>query len=256
MKANKSNLKNVILNTIYPLIALALVLAIWAIVAEVKNKPLILPKPDVTLKNFFMLFASKAFWVSAGYSLLRTIICFLIAFALAFVLGAIGGMLPVFAKIFAPIVSVLRAVPTLAVILIAMIWLDADGTPILIGFLVAFPILYQSVYTAIVGVDRDLVEMTKVYNVSVVDRVLHLYMPEIAPSIFDSSRSTVSLTLKVVIAAEVLAYTRDSIGHQMQTANLTYDISLLLAWTIMAIVLSFLLEGVVFGLKKLWEVKK
>lgn len=44
--------KKIFFDILYPLIAFALVIAIWAIVAKVKNKPLILPSPDVVLKNF------------------------------------------------------------------------------------------------------------------------------------------------------------------------------------------------------------
>lgn len=44
--------KKIFFDILYPLIAFALVIAIWAIVAKIKNKPLILPSPDVVLKNF------------------------------------------------------------------------------------------------------------------------------------------------------------------------------------------------------------
>lgn len=252
-KEKKQKIKGAILNVIYPLIALAVVIGIWAIAAKVKNKPLILPMPDRPLKDFFGLFAQSGFWASVGGTLLRTCICFIIAFAAAFLIAAAGGVCPPVAKILSPVVSILRAAPTMAVILIAMIWLNAKNAPVLIGFLVSFPLLYQSIYTAITGVDKNLVEMAKVYKVGVVNRIFRLYIPEIAPAVFDVSRSTLSLTLKVVIAAEVLAYTKESVGLAMQSANSTFDISLLLAWTILAIILSFILELIVLLLKKLWE---
>lgn len=255
-KEKRQRLKSAALNVIYPLAALALVLGIWAIAAKVKNKPLILPMPDRALRDFFQLFAQSGFWSSVGGTLWRTAVCFLIAFATAFLFAAAGGVFKPIAKILSPVVSILRAAPTMAVILIAMIWLNKESVPVLIGFLVAFPLLYQSIYTAIIGVDKNLVEMTKVYKVSAIDRVLHLYVPEIAPAVFDVSKSTLSLTLKVVIAAEVLAYTKSSIGLAMQGANSVPDISLLLAWTIMAIVMSFILEGIVSLLKVLWERRK
>ena len=47
--------KKIFFDILYPLIAFALVIVIWAIVAKVKNKPLILPSPDVVLKEFFTL---------------------------------------------------------------------------------------------------------------------------------------------------------------------------------------------------------
>jgi ABC-type nitrate/sulfonate/bicarbonate transport system permease component len=60
----------------------------------------------------------------------------------------------------------------------------------------------------------------------------------------------------VVIAAEVLTYAKGSIGLEMQKANQAFEVAILLAWTILAIVLSFGFEGIVIGIKKLWGLRK
>ncbi|MEG2451053.1 MAG: ABC transporter permease subunit, partial [Clostridia bacterium] len=156
-------------------------------------------------------------------------------------------------RVMSPIVSILRSIPTMAVILIIMIFIDLQNAPIYIGFLIAFPILYSAFYSAIAGVDNDLKEMVAIYKVRPMDKVRYLIIPSIAESVFDVSGSTLSLTLKVVIASEVLCHTLKSIGIEMQFANLTFEISNLLAWTILAIALSMALELVVYGIKKLWE---
>lgn len=256
MDKGKKKILNNVMNVVYPLIAFGLVLGIWALVAYVKNKPLIFPMPDEAITKFFGLFAADGFWKSVGWTLLRTVICFTLSLVLAFALASLGGLWKPVHRVLSPIIGILRAAPTMAIILIAMLWLDGQRAPILIGFLIAFPLLYQSVYTAITGVDAELVEMTKLYKVSPLNKVVNLYMPEIAPAVFDASRSTASLTLKVVIAAEVLAYAKNSIGLSMQSASQTFDVGLLLAWTMIAIMFSFVFEGVIAGLKKLWEVSR
>lgn len=250
------NAKKMIGNVVYPLLSLLLVLAVWWIVSAVKDKPLIFPTPDKVVVEFFALFDKVNFWKSVGYSVLRTVACFLLSFVSAFVVAALGGLWKPVHRVMSPIISMLRSAPTLAIILIIMLWLDGSTAPIVVGFLIAFPILYQAIYTAITGVDRDLVEMTKIYKVKPFDVVFGLYAPEIAPAVFDVSRSTVSLTLKVVIASEVMTYAKMSIGLEMQKANLSFDVATLLAWTILAVVLSFVFEGIIFGLKKLWEMKR
>ena len=72
--------KKIFFDILYPLIAFALVIAIWAIVAKVKNKPLILPSPDVVLKKFFTLGGEAGFWRAVGFSVLRTLWCFAASF--------------------------------------------------------------------------------------------------------------------------------------------------------------------------------
>ena len=101
--------------------------------------------------------------------------------------------------------------------------------------------------------DPELVEMAKLYKLRPADKLTGVYIPSVFPAVADGARSAVSLCVKVVIAAEVLAQTKGSIGVEMQAASVMFEIARLMAWTVVAIVMSFVFEGVVLGLKKLWE---
>ena len=144
----------------------------------------------------------------------------------------------------------------MAVILIAYAFISTDFMAIAVGFLVAFPIMYSAFHSEIKGVDGDLLKMARVYGVRPIDRIRFIYLPSIADCLFDTGKSTLSLTLKVIVAAEILTNISMSIGGKIQFANSTFEIVYLLAWTLVAIVFSFVLEGIVAILKKLWEVAK
>lgn len=252
-KRPNTAVKSVIGNVAYPLLALGIVLSVWAIAAAIKGNGILLPMPDAVFNRFFALFAEEGFWTSIGWTLLRTLISFTLSFLIAFVFAALGALCKPLHRILSPVVSILRAVPTMAVILIIMLWVDFQSAPAYIGFLIAFPLLYSAFYSSLTSVDKELIEMTAVYNVRARDRIRFLYLPQILPSVFDVSRSTISLTLKIVIAAEVLCQTKNSIGLNMQFANLTFEIANLLAWTMLAVILSFILELSVSALKKFWK---
>lgn len=157
--------KKIFFDILYPLIAFALVIAIWAIVAKVKNKPLILPSPDVVLKEFFTLGGEAGFWRAVGFSVLRSLLCFAASFLIAFVLAAISMVLNPVYRVINPVVSFLRAAPTVAVILILYAFYSNETLAFVVGFLIAFPILFTAIYSALSGVDKDLIEMTKIYKV-------------------------------------------------------------------------------------------
>ena len=50
----------------------------------------------------------------------------------------------------------------MAVILVVAVWLDRGEVPLLIGFLICFPLLYNAMHTAIAGVDAELLQMAEV----------------------------------------------------------------------------------------------
>lgn len=243
-------------NIFYPLLALALVLAIWAITAKAYDNEFVLPMPGGTLKVFFELFGEKTFWVSMGWSVLRTLICFAISFVLALVAASLCNLFKPLNKTLAPIITIFRAAPTVAIILIFYAFMANDKLAIVVGFLIAFPILYSAFFSAIDNVDKDLLEMAKIYKVRPIDKVLSIYLPSISPTLFDMSRSTLSLTFKVVVAAEILTSIPKSIGTRIRFAQYTFDIEYLLAWTIASIVIAFVLEGLVVLAKKIWEVAR
>jgi len=253
---DKKTTLRIVGNIVYPIIALGIILAVWAIIAKVYDSDIVLPMPSVVLKRFFTLGTEKYFWLSVSSSLLRTLICFVISFVTALLFAAISAVIPPINKIMAPIVTLFRAAPTVAVILIIYAFMNNSTMAVTVGFLVAFPIMYSSFYSAITNVDKDLVEMAKLYKVSNANIISSIYIPCIAPTLFDTSKSTISLSLKIVVAAEILASVNRSMGGKIQTANVTFEMDYLLAWTLVAIVFSFVLEIIVSMLKKIWEVRR
>lgn len=252
----KTTAKKLLENILYPVLAFGLTVGIWAIIAKVENNPFVLPMPSVVLEKFFTLGSESGFWESVGRTILRTIESFALSFVFALALAALGGAFKPLHKVVAPIVTFLRSAPTVAVILVLYAFLSNKTMAVVVGFLIAFPVMYSAFHTAIAEVDKDLLEMADLYEVRKRDKIFSIYLPTIAPVLFDTSESTLSLTLKVVVAAEILTSLAGTIGEKIQTAYALPEIESLLAWTLVAIVFSFVLEGVVKILKKIWEVAR
>lgn len=251
--AKKRKIPAAAANVLYPVCALGVVLAVWAAVSAAKDIPLLIPQLDEIFAELGHVLGGSETWRAIGLTAGRVAGSFLLSFVFAAALSALGAVFKPLHRFLSPVVTVLQAAPTMAVILIVAVWLDRGEVPLLIGFLICFPLLYNAMHSAIAGVDVGLVEMARVYRIRPLDRLTGLYLPSVLPAVADGCRSAVSLCVKVVIAAEVLAQTAGSIGIEMQRASVVFEIARLMAWTLVAIVMSFLFEGIVAGLKKLWE---
>lgn len=236
--------KNAVLTVLYPLISLAVVLLVWLIAAKSLDKPLVLPEPKEALRELFIILGEKQIYEYGAMTVGRSFLSFILSAAFAFLFSIIGVLFKPFHKVMSPIVTVLRAAPTLPVIFLAVIWFDYAEVPVVIGFLIAFPLLYSSYYTALTGVDKNLVDMAKSFNVSKKNVILYVYLPSIRKPCLESMKSVISLTLKVVVAAEITALTKKSLGLLFRMENLTYNISALLALTVFTVIISFILEGI------------
>lgn len=249
-------LKRVSSNVFYPLLAFGIVLAVWAIAAKVKDNPLVLPMPGVALERFFLLGGEEGFWSAVGWSLLRTFACFAVSLAAALLFAVLGALWKPVYKTVAPVIGFLRAAPTVAVILVLYAFLANRALAVVVGFLVAFPLLFAAFYGALTGVDGDLLEMLKIYKVSRWDTVRSIYVPAAADCLFKNGGATLSLTLKVVVAAEILTSVSDSIGMGIKVANSTFEIAYLLGWTLVAIAFSLALEGAFAIGRRIWEARR
>ncbi len=256
MTKRRTLLKTILSNILYLVAALAVVLIVWVIVATVKDLPLLFPSLSAIFTSLWEMLGESDTWVAIGGTLGRIMASFMLSLVFGIALGIAGTFFKPLYKFLRPIVTVLQAFPTMAVILLAVVWLDRTEVPLLVGFLVCFPLIYSASYTALTHIDTELLEMASIYKMRPVDKLKGICFPAATPPIIDGARSAVTLCVKVVIAAEVLAQTRRSIGLAMQMNSIWFEIDELLAWTIVAVILSFLLEGIILGIKKLLELKR
>ncbi len=242
-----------IFSLIYPLFSLAIIVALWAITAAYTGNDLLVPSIGSTMDGLGDLLGKSGTYIDIAATLLRALRGFALSFAVALLLSVAAAFVSLLAKLLAPVIAVMRSTPTMSVILLCLLWMnnDTQAAPVFVTVLIIFPLLYSAFYTAIAGVDKKLVEMAKVYGVPFFTRITKLYVPSVLPAAFSAVRSTLSLTVKLTIAAEVLAQTKNSMGVNMQLANLYLDTPVLIAWTLIAIVLGALLEILVFVLEKI-----
>ncbi len=243
-------MKKLLVNLIYSLAVILFVLLIWYIACWWINVDLILPTPYQAFFNLFQYLKMKEFWVSLGYTYLRCLESFIIAFIIAITFSLLSYAFKTFEKIINPFMAVIRAIPTMSIILILIIIISPKLTPIIVSGIVICPTLYQTFLSGFKQIDYKLIEMANVYNVKKIDQIKNLYIPFMKPIIIDNSATTFSLNIKLVIAAEALALTRNSIGKLMQYAKINLEVEKLFALTIIAIILSYISEAIMKILKK------
>ena len=243
--------KRLIYNIFAPLVGCVVFIAVWFAAAAAIGKSIILPSPADTLRSFFSLLGEQKFYLAIGKTLGRTLLSFLIAFSLASLFAFLSTISKFFKKAFAPITVVIRVLPTISIILLVLIWFKSMTAPYVITFIVIFPMLYTTVLNAAENVPQELLEMCDAYHISRGRKLLYLYIPEMTPAVLTGVSITLSFSVKLTVAAEVLASTQKSMGRYMAQSSAYIDTPMLLAWTLAAILLGFLLEGLVLLVKKL-----
>lgn len=233
---------NAIYNLIFPVAVICIILIVWLIAERTVNEEIIVPSIKTTFKEMLGLFGKKNFYESFGYTLLRVFASFFISFVLALGLAVLSYRFTVADGLIRPLVAVVRAVPTVAVILWFVLWLDSSLSAMLVAVLVIFPSLYGGIASALGEIDKDVIEMLTVYKVKKSKIFFKFILPVILPSLLLSAGNALSLNLKLMASAEVLSSTAKSLGEMLNASKIYYNSARLMALTVITVVVAIIME--------------
>ncbi len=238
-------------NLIFSALSILFLWLVWIIAYDAVRNDYLLPSFWETFRAMGKLFADGSFWSAFFGTFLRTVISFLIAFMLGAAFAALSCLHGGVRAFLSPLVSVLRTVPTMAVILILLLWTNAFVAPVIVTLLVIFPALYSAMLASIDEVRGEYGALAQAFGVPAGRRLFSMYLPLCAPNVLSQAGGILSMGLKITVSGEVLSQTYRSLGGMMQNAQLFLEMPTLLALTVLVVVLGFLLEGLGLLFKKI-----
>lgn len=229
-------------NYLFSVLAVAVMWGVWVAAYFAVGNEYVVPSFTETMRELGALFASGTFWESFGGTLWRTVAGWLLAFAFAVLFAAAGVASKKFRSFFAPFVSVFRTLPTMAITLMLLIWSTPLVAPVIVTFLMLFPVTYAQLMAAYGEIDPQLFAMARVYGVPRREVLCKIAVPGMLPAVFSQAGPNLSLSLKVTISAEVLVSTFRSLGGMMHEAANYLQVAEMFALTILALLVGGLFE--------------
>jgi len=225
-------------------------LAVWQLLDVIIDNRLVLAGPIRVAQALVEQIGQPDFWVICGASFGRIALGFLLSFVVGFLLALMSCRHRLFRDFVDPIISLLRTIPVASFIILLLIWVGNQALTVFLAFFIVLPLIYTNMVTGVESVDRQMLEMARVYGLSRWRTFLYIYRPAFMPFLMSSTKISLGMTWKSGIMAEVLATPKPSIGKEMATARTFLDTPDLLAWTVVVMVLSFLFEKAFMELLK------
>ncbi|SHE36959.1 ABC transporter permease [Clostridium fallax] len=214
----------------------------WELSSLFINNNLLFPTPFGVFKSLINLSFSMYFWQSVMASIMRVIIAILFSIILGVSIGVLSGLNKIIEEILSPFIVIVKATPVMSIIIIALLWFKSGNVSIFTTILVCFPIIYTNVLEGIKTVDKDLLDMARVFKVKKIYVLKDIYIPWIKSYIVSGILMCLGLGWKVAVASEVLSTPKYSIGINLLNAKSLIETNDLFAWTIVVIILSYIFE--------------
>ena len=229
-------------NRIRKIIIALIWLGIWQIGAMLIKEEILLPSPLLVFKRFVGLLQEKDFYLSLLSSTAKIILGFIASTIVALVFAFISFKSRTFYDFINPIILIFRSIPLASIVIFLLFWINSDFLSIYVAFIMAMPIIYTNIYSGLMAIDREILEMAEVYRVDQAKKIRYIYLIKTKAFISSSIISVSGLVFKAGIAAEVIGLPNNSIGTKLYNAKVYLDMPGLMAWSMAILILSMVFE--------------
>jgi ABC-type nitrate/sulfonate/bicarbonate transport system permease component len=184
-------------------------------------------------------------------SLERVLAGLAIAAAIGVPLGIALGRSPAVAGYLSPLLQFARALPvvTMAPVFIVLFKIGTEMEIATIVFGTIWPILLNTIDGA-ASVEALRLETARAFRLSPSQRLVWLIVPAAMPKIFAGFRLSLSLSLILMVFAELIG-SSNGIGYEMSNASNSFDMTFLWSTIVLLGILGYLLNALLGGAQRL-----
>ena len=233
-------------------LSILLIPVAWQLLSWQMAQPQLIPSFPDLIRALLRLVYSPGFLVSIGTTCLRACVGLLLSLVAASITAFLLNRSEGIRLLFMPWLSLLRSVPVISFILLALIFLNPEMIPLLIAFLTMYPLLTENLLKGLMDRRDSWKMLARQFHLNAWNRLFQINYPQLRPYLFSGLASAVGFGWRAIIMGEVLSQCVDGIGKRMKEAQVFIDVPELIAWTLVAIVLSWLTDKLISRLSD-WQ---
>lgn len=241
---------SIIKKTSFYVLGILFIVLVWVISSKVVNNEIIIPSFKSVLNSLVSLLKNGETYVSILNTILKLFIVIAICVVVALSFSVLAYYIDWFESFISPLVALLRTIPVATISIILLIMIGTKKSPYFICGLVVLPILYESFLTSLKGISKGIIEETKMLTKTTPYVIYKVYLPMIAPYIISSIIASIGLGLKVMVMAEFISQTPNTIGYSLNEEKMFLEISNVFSWTIILIAFILIVEVVLKYVQK------
>ena len=193
----------------YGILGIFIFLCIWHLATKLTSLGKIMPDPITVFTQFFRAFVvpigTKPMLLHILVSLRRMLIPYLVGGFFGVLIGVLMGWYRVADAIFMPYIQMLRPIPPIAWIPLAIIWFGfAEGSKYFLIFLACFFTIALTTYNGVKSVDETLVRAARMLGAGDHQLFTSIVLPTTVPYIFSGLQVALGSAWATIVAAEMI----------------------------------------------------
>lgn len=230
----------------FSLIGVAAVLVLWTLAVRYTSVGLLLPTPLEVLERMIYTFTNTigrklTLPMHLMVSLRRVLTGFGLSAVCGVILGIAMGRFRMIEAVFKPLFELVRPIPSVAWIPLAIVWFGIGETAkIFIIFMAGFVNIVVNTYAGAKQVDESMLGVAYMLGASEIQAFFHVVIPSCVPYIFAGMQVGLSTCWMAVLAAEMVSST-EGIGWTITAGQENGDMTQIFVGIIAIAVVGLLL---------------
>ncbi|MCM8855742.1 MAG: ABC transporter permease [Candidatus Thiodiazotropha sp.] len=221
---------------------LGVFLCIWQVTALLLQSDQ-LPGPLEVMQSLWFHLTEGDLLQSIIVTLRRVFLAFTLAMLVGIIVGFLMGRYPLIDTILDGVLIMGLNIPALVIIILCYVWFGLIETAAVAAVAInKMPLVAVTVREGVRAIDHKLLQVGDVFRVSLIRRLIHIYMPQLYPYLMTAARSGLSLIWKIVLVVELLGRS-DGVGFQLSTFFQFFDITSILAYTLAFVLVIYSIES-------------
>lgn len=205
-----------------------------------------LPPPSAVMLVLWQEIASGDLPFHLGMTMMRVAISFTAAMLIGVALGILMGASRTWDRLLDAFLILALNIPALVTIILCYIWFGLSEIAAVVAVtLNKIPMVAVSLREGARAVDRNLMQVARVYRLSRRDTFCKVYFPQLFPYLFGSARNGLAIIWKIVLVVELLGRS-NGVGFQIGSYFHFFDITGILAYTLAFALVVFGIEALLF----------
>ena len=224
------------------LLGYVVVLGVWQFASGRLVEAFTLPTPLRMLAEIEQIIDSGQFWRHFGATLQRIAIGTFLAFVVGLTIGVLMAR-PWADSFFRPAVVSILNTPGLVFVLVAVMIFGFNPLgPISAIVVTTFPFVTVNIAEGVKAIPKDLLDMSRAFNVTEARRLRQVVIPFLAPYTFAAVRYGFSIAWKIATLTELFG-SSSGIGFMIRREFEVFSMAGLLAWIFLFCSFALLLEA-------------
>lgn len=230
-------------------ISIILFLLLWEIISLLLHSAF-LPQPIHVFNIALNVFADKEIYSHILASLERTIIGFLLAVVIASSIAYFIGLNEKVRKYVHPVLELLRPIPPLAWIPLAILWFGiGNGSSYFIIFIAAFFPILTNVYFGVKSIPTNYKRIRHNYFLNKIQNFVHIVFPFTTPYLLEGCKTSIGLSWMAVVAAEMIA-SNSGLGYFIESSRVLLKTEQVIIGMIIIGIMGYLMHQFIVFLEK------